>query len=782
MTDSLIPRRNSLGSAGVSVNTGGGHPGFGGPQAQQQQQQGFSTPGAMLRQYLSGQGGGGGATSSFNWKSHNGGLESSETLGKMLNGAEVDDKSTKEYYIDKVAQFMFHFSDSIMRNKHQTYFYQHFIEVRDNFFMDMQTQTACPVKKEFVESVMKVHDFKRIVGFNGSIVFGYLLINELKKTGADDWNEREVHSACQLAISHIMSFEFVNWLVSTKKGRMWHNRLPANIDRSLGNLEGLKDQFADMWEMFDLVFPYANLSFAKTTSAPMEYHRVFNPAEYGDTFGRVPGDYNPQPRTDNDSVLALVERNAQLRKRFVEEPRQNVAAPHQELYNEVGTTVNTIRYDFPSINRSNMDSFDWRKEFRPIGKENHYWVCESSWIHIQKIFQRHPEQRQEEAVGSGVFRVIVIDLDGARTWQSFTVRNEKLTVQYVMSNPERLLPLLEKSPDEDQVYAVTVTPVEMVDKANKLEVPLEMVKELGEGIPVIAVNETLVSQSTQDLITNVDLTTRSLTKNIKGVAAIAFNLGEWDTYSLKPDEQHVKVRLFQDAPFLFNDAGEKGGRPSMYQAGRKLVHYFNENIIPEALARFINARLMNIVNEWLVNEMGYNVVDGKGGGGKLQITNFVQDLEDLNKFLKEKDPLAYELFNDGSRDNYLTKGLRIFHYNNPYGMDPEEMPALDRLKSEITLYVVRDIFMVNVINDRGPLHSEENVPVYIRRSVWPDIFKMVEDAFDKTTENVFEITDKVVRYGEAGNLWLFSYTSDDRNVATLRHISNSKPLVLMSMN
>lgn len=782
MTDSLIPRKQGLGGASVNVNTGGGHPGFGAtpPGAQQQS---FTTPGAMLRQYLSGQGGGGGATSSFNWKSHNGGLESSETLGKMLNGAEVDDKSTKEYYIDKVAQFMFHFSDSIMRNKHQTYFFQHFIEVRDNFVVDQQLQTVCAVKKDFVESIIKVHDFKRVVGFNGSIVFGYMLIDQLKKTGADDWTEREVHSACQLAVSHIMSFEFVNWLVNTKKGRTWHNRLPPNVDRSLGNLEGLKDQFAEMWEMFDVPFPYANLSFAKTTSAPMEYHRVFNPNEYGDTFGRIPGDYNPAPRTDNDSVLALVARNAQLRKRVVEEPRQDVAAAqYQDVYNEVGITVNTIRYDFPNINPQNMDQFDWRKEFRPIGKENHYWVCESSWLHIQKLFNRHPEQRQEEAVGSGVFRVIVIDLDGARSWNSFTVRNEKLTVQYVMSNPERLLPLLEKSPDEDAVYAVQVTPVEMVDVANKLEVPIEMVKELGEGIPVIAVNQTLVATSTQELLTNVDLTTISLTKNLKGTSAISFNLGEWDTYSLKPDQQNVKVRMIQDLPFLFNDSGEKGGKPSMYQVGRKLIDYFNENILPEGLAKFINARLMNVVNEWLVNEMGYNVLANKGGGGKLQISNFVADLEDLNGYLKAKDPMAYELFHDGSKDNYLTKGLKIFYYNNPFGVDPDEMEALDRLKSEITLYVVRDIFMVNVVGDKGPLYSEENAPVYVRRSVWPEIFRMIEDAFDKTTENNFDTTDKVIRYGESGNLWLFSYTNGARNVATLRHISNGKPLVLMAQN
>lgn len=784
MSDSLIPKNRGLGGAAVSVSTGGGHPGFGAQPSPQAQQQTYTTPGAMLKQYLGGQGGGGGATSSFNWKVHSGGIESSEVLGRMLNGEANDDSNSKEYYVDKVAQYVFHFSESIKMNKHQTMFYQFFVTVRDNFHVDRNTQAICPMKKDFVESIMKLHDFKRVVGFNGSIIFGYLLVDHLKKTGLDDWTDQEVQSACQLAISHVLSFEFVNWVVATKKGRSWQNRLPPEIDRFLGNFETTKEQFALMWEMFDMAFPYANLSFAKTTSAPLEYHRVFDPTQYGDTFGRVASEFNPAIPGGYEDIYQMVQRNAASRKGFVEEPRPIIAANNQDIFREVGTPMDTVRYDFMNINRANMHEFAWQGEFKPIGRPNHYWVCESSWIHLNKLFERHPEQKQEEVLSNYHWRIVIIDLEGARQWQSITVRSERLTVQYLMSNPSQLLPLLEKSEHEDLVVPVQVTPVDVVDHNNKLEIDLDTVKELGEGTPIIAIKDGLVGSDTAELLGNVDLITGSLTANFKDRrAGVAIPLAEWDSYSLRQEEGHVKQALFDAVPYIFDDRSDKTSAVSIYQVGKKLRELFADDSIPAGLKGFIDGRLTDVVNQWLVNTMGYNAVSGLGGE-KLQIDSFLGDFVELSDYLKENDHMGYEALHDSTRPGYLSEGIKIFYFNNPYGKDPKEMVALEKLKSNLELYVVREVLMINVINDKGPMYTGENVAGYVRRSVWPDLFKMVEDGFKQSMPEGADpaVTDKLVRFRDSDNIWLFSYTATDRNVATMRHVVRNKPLVLLKQD
>jgi hypothetical protein len=92
---------------------------------------------------------------------------------------------------------------------------------------------------------------------------------------------------------------------------------------------------------------------------------------------------------------------------------------------------------------------------------------------------------------------------------------------------------------------------------------------------------------------------------------------------------------------------------------------------------------------------------------------------------------------------------------------------------------------INVMNKRGgPAHLENDVPIVIKRSKFPEYFKMIEDGFDVTMGDNYmsESTDKLLKFDESGNMWLFSYSIVDRNVATLRFVTRSKHLCLLALS
>jgi len=762
--------------------------GMGGLQGAQLHQQ--IIPGQAIKNFLAGvassaatTGAGGG----FNWKHHGGGLEQNEVLAGMLENGGIS-QDTIEYYIGKVEDPMTVFMQHMVRRQ-PTFFYKNYQKMKEQFTVDQDTGQICPLKKEFIDDINKLPSFHQTAAINGGVIFGYLLIENMRKSGKEQWSEADFNNASEIACYQALFLEFLNWLFNTKKGVSYTHRLPKKLELQLNNLETIKEEFSKMWEMFDVPFPYASLSFSNAVSTPVEHARVFDPDRYGDYIGYIPQAKRDQAYTNSDyeSINAMVDRNvASRRGEYYHEPAPKPAASQPNFDNEVSMTWGTTRNDFDNLTRENMQDYNLRRFFKPIGRDNHYFIPETDWRKIQKVFKRHPEMRQEEGLLRDCYRVVVIDFDNNDGWFSHAVRAEGLDVARVFSNPEVLLPLLEKPENEGDLYMVVAAPMaDVVKDEKKLEVDVERIKELGAGIPAIVVDEPIVEQKTTALMQNVKLITDRLTSKFKdNKAAVVFDtLVEWDVFScVKPED---KTRLFQDAPYLFSDAELKDNeRPSVLNAGKHLRRLFNENVIDNNVAGFINSRMTAIVNEWLVNVCGYNAVDGKGGGGKLQIGNFVSDIEDLANELQKNDDQAYGLLTDGAVSNYLTRNLRMFHKVNPHGIPPEEMGVIEKLKDDVDLYVVREFYMANLVNDKGPYHEEFNVPLYIKRSKFPELFKLmeivVEDPEAPTTAEVHK--DHLLRYAASGHVWLFSYVGGDRNVATLRHVDTDKPLVVMGVN
>lgn len=792
MSDSIRVGMGMSGSRPGSVSLDGGppgsaHRGLGGTQAIT----GAAAimPGSTIKNVLSqgfgvtaGSNPGGG----FNWKSNNGGLEQNEVLAGMLESSGATSKDTIDFFIGKVEEPMIKFIYHMARRE-TAVFYRNYQTVKDQFIFDRKTGQESPLKKEFIADVNKMHTFHQTVAMQGSIIFGYLLIQELQRSGKESPNETDFNNAVQLACYHILFLEMLNWLFNTKKGVSFTHRLPKELEDTLNNLDAIKEQFSKMWETFETPFPYANLNFVAAISTPVEYARVYDPNNYGEYLGFVPQQSNRANHTsDYNDVMELVYRNAAKYNGYDSSRIAQTTAAKPNISNEVGMTWGTNRNDLHNLTGDNVREFDIPKYFQSIGRENHYWIDEDHWKHIQRVYRRHPEQRQEESLMNNGFRVVILDIhDFNFGWKSVVVRSEKLPVTRKLTDPSVLLPVLERPENDEELYMVIAAPLAEVADEKSLEVPVEKVTKLGKGIPAIVVDEPIVDTKTAAVMGNVDIVSQRTLARFSGPAATVFTeLTNWDVYSCVSKED--KTRLYMDAPYLFVDSKlEKASdRPSFYSAAHHLRRMFNEGVIDNNLCNFINGRLTNICNEWLANECGYNVVNGKGGGGKLQIGNLMADFQDLHDELKKSDPAAHGVFTDNTAVNYLTTHLKMFHYVNPYLGEPEEMGALDRIKDEVNLYVIRSFYVVNVKGNKGPYYEEENVPQYIKRSTFPDIFRLMEITVEEEgKENVPEVyRDKLIRFADSNNVWLFSYTLGDRNVATLRHVNAQKELVVMGVN
>lgn len=741
-------------------------------------------PGSTIKSFLAGvanntaSSGGGG----FNWKTHGGGLEQNEVLAGMLENGGVS-QDTIEYYIGKaeepMSMFMMH-----MSRKSPTFFYKNYQKIKEQFRLDRETGQVCPLKKEFIDDISKIPSFHTTVAINGGVIFGFLLIEDMKKSGKEQWSESDFNNACEIACYQALFLEMLNWLFNTKKGASFTHRLPKKLELQLNNLETIKEEFSKMWEMFDVPFPYAHLSFVNTVSTPVEYPRVFDPDRYGAYLG-----YQPQQVRDDHarnvdyaSIDAMIERNVAERRGYAYEAPPPKPAASQHNLNEVSMTWGTTRSDFENLTRENMRDFDLQRFFKPIGLPNHYFIPDSDWKKIQKVFRRHPEMKQEEGLLRDCYRVVVIDFSNNDGWFSHAVRAEGLDVARVYSNPELLLPKLEKPENDGDLYMVVAAPMAEVVEGDKLEVNIEKVTALGAGIPAIVIDEQIVEQKTAAIMQNVSLVTERVTSKFKDTKASAVftNLVEWDIFSCaKPED---KERLFLDMPYLFVDSALKPKeRPSVLNAGKHLRRMFNEGIIDNAVCGFINSRMTALVNEWLVNVAGYNAVDGKGGGGKLQIDNFVADIEELANEFKNTDEQAYGVLTDGKVSNYLTHGMAMFHKQNPFGPPAEELGILEKIKDGVDLYVTRNFYLANLVGDKGPFHEELNVPLYIKRSKFPELFRLMEIVVEEEgTKHKHEVhKDHLLRYADSNHTWLFSYCLGDRNVATLRHVDTQKPLVVL---
>jgi hypothetical protein len=733
------------------------------------------SPGDVIRNIMSqnlnntnAQSGGG-----FNWGGVSGSLYEDEAL-RSLRTSQENDPTSNAYLIDRVAGAMQMFLQQIYHRAGP--FFEEYRKAREDFRLN-EMQQVDEIRNAFIEDVNKQHEFTRVIAINAMPFFGKGLIEMLRNGNRDQLQQAEYLNTAFIACRNILFFEMINWLMKSPNGRRYTNRLTKAIQARISNLENFKEAAAAVYDIFNQTSPYNNLEFKRPESTRTDYNMLYGPAsEY------VQRSFDPTPVAAStgyqdeamQDIYRMVQNNAMNRGQYKQAPQDRSLV----IGGEVMKSWDEVRQDFNNLNPGNRGEFRLNRFFYNIGKPNHYFIPESDWKKIQHAYRRHEEQKAEETVLKDCFRIVIIDLDTDSGWFSTIVRKEGLEMQTVLTDPAKLLPLLENPDELDDSWVVKPFPLADVVVEKTMDIPIEMVEKMEQAVPVIAITDPVVSNSSKQLESTIDTLNDRLTRNFTKINAVGFHAVNWDTYTCKSKEE--KDSLHEDLAFLFKDNID---RASFVNAVAAVGRYDIQGKVSSDLIKFIGTHLTQVLNNWLINCAGYN--PNKNGVGHLSVNNILTDYRALIDWLKQHDPETMLHLVEVEKANYLNEAVRMFDYINPYVVGEGKEPSVvDLVKGELELVVGRHMY-VNVINKRtGPAYTEANVPVRIKRSKWPEYFKMIEDGFDETMteDDDVMVTDKLLRFTESGGMWLFSYSTIDRNVATLRFVSREKPLCLLSLS
>lgn len=722
----------------------------------------------------------------FNWGRGGGGLVYDDAL-KSLSGSadDTNNPDNDNFYTERVAPGMVKFIRELASRAGT--FFEQYKQVRDNFrnverFGQLQPD---PVMSAFIDEVTRQGDITRIIGFTAAPMFGFNLVQILKNLGPNgEFSQQNYLESGVLAVRNALYFELINWLMNSQKGREMIPLLSKEVKGAIDQLQTNKDVSSLAYEFFGQTLPWAHLEFKVPKNTQPNYAQMFSASNgYPDTGVDYSGARAAEPdQMMMNESLALVMRNANLRQKALVEGRiqpsqTNSASPY---VGEIPVEYNTSRKDWENINPLNRDEFRPRRLFHNMGKENLYFIAEGDWKRVKNGYRKNPEQEAEETVVKGCFRVVYIDLDKDTGWTSTVVRAENYTMPQVLSDPSKLLPLMD-TPDASDFLTVNTYSISEVAKPGSLEVPVETVEKLGKGILVFTVPEPIVSESSQKLEKTVINANDATMTSVKGEAATTFNVSNWDKYTCTSESD--RTLLYVKAPYLFKDGDLSDEKlpKSFYQQVIQLANLAENHLVDDALMQMIEQYLTAEVNSWLTNIGGFDVK----GRNVLKVENIFDDIRQLNDYLKEHDRELAGVLHDVDKPSALKRAMAYFVYDHSARIkNTDQDSLLADAEEELDLHAQRQMFMAVVNNRTGPAVEPDGNPVTIKRSRFPEYFDLVEKAFPGTMglELDFEEVDKVFLFKDSNNLWLFNYSAIDRNVATLRQISRRSQLVSMQFS
>lgn len=731
-------------------------------------------PMAMFQQMASG-GSSGSVAGGIKWEQYGTGGVYDQGMQEILSSSGPDQDSM-QYHAMQVVNYNVVFMQQLISRVGK--FYEVYRQTVESFRRN-EAGHPCPVRDAFVTMFQRHQEFNRPVAIASAPLFGWRLIHIRQETGREDLPAGAYLGAAEIAIRSVLLMEMVNWLMKTAEGNMHARQLPKDLAAKMPNMDNYNDVISSACAAFGINNPYAGLKFEVKSAERTDLmtNRYEQGAEY--LYGNTGLAFEGKTEVgDQGDIFAMIRRNAQEYRG--ETPRTSSTASPDSPYG-ADLSWNRVRNDLDNLTFKNKAEFSLNRFFHNIGKPNHYVIPESDWKRIKHAFTKHAEMKQEETVQEGCFRIVILDLDNDIGWFSRIVRCEAYDMPTVLTDPTKLLPLL--NDDGSDYLKVETSAVEDVaglkgEEALSIGVETCLLLQEKDKIPVITLKDQIVASSSKELEATLINVNQRVSKNFTKVNATAFNAKVWDTFSCASPED--KIRLFQDLPFLFKDS-EMEKRPTFYSAMKALLKYFKQNIIGKELMTFIDTRLTTTVNDYFINCAGYDSF--KHEKNPLRVDSIVRDHEELDLYLERKDPALMKILNSNDKDHYLLESLKIFTYNHPNKPDGKLLSAIEEVKYAQELVLERPLFITFINQKGGPIYKDPNVPIQLKRSTFPEYFDLIEKGFEPTMGNApFDGTDMVVSFTTSDNLWLWSYSMADKNMATLRHISRRHPLVMLSLD
>lgn len=721
---------------------------------------------------------GGGASSggAIKWEQYGDSRFEDQAQRDLRNESTIDN-DVNQIYINKYSNAAVEFCQFVCARR--GIYYEEYRNILENFRLNLRMQTPCAIRSEFVDQVNRHPEMIANIARAALPMYGQRLITIAKTKQDGEVARQEYISAIHFAVRSVLVMELISWLCKSPQGRQKAFSLTPELKQMVGNLENYKDVFGVACATFGVSNPYAGLVYDVKLPTRTDI-QLISEAETAYMYNNYssPASDRDVPIGADPDLQRMISRNANRSRRQAAGGAYGYTPRNEE---DDDHRWNKVRTDIQNLTAGNKDEFNLRRYFHSIGKKNHYLISETDWKNIKHAFNRHPEQpNQEETVLRGSFRVVIIDLDNDTGWFSTIVRAEGLDMPMVLTNPEKLLPFLEGDADSGDVSVKQIAAEEALGKKNKtLEIPLETCREL-KGIPVVTVKDPIITNSSKKLCAAVTTTNEQMTQNMPHTNATSFNTVIWESFTC--EDAGEKTRAYDDLPFLFKDGEEEGKPRSFYEKLRKLSSYIlEEQILGEELGDFIAQRLTIMVNEWFVSALGYD--NAPNSNEHLSISNILEDFEELNEVLKAENEEGYRWFNAPSGpDNYLTEQMKLFTFEDKY----ETVTGgsmVQQAQKQLDLILERPIHYTVINKRQGPIADQNGEPLVIKRSSYPEYFDLVEKGFEPTmgVDKSIRTTDKLIQFSADEHLWLFSYTSADRNVATLRRVTRRQSLLFLSL-
>lgn len=703
---------------------------------------------------------------------------------RALRGEANTEELINQEYIQKYSEAAAAFFNSLAQRRGGMY--GEYRAVLEHFRYNKKTGALCQIRSAFVDTINRHPEFMVVIAKAGVPVFGQILIDMAKASQSGNLNESEYRKACQMASSMVLTMEFISWLTKSIEGREKAFSLTAEIKKMISDLERFKDAFTQACTTFGLSNPYAALVYEVSSPTRADNSMIVEAerALHGMTRFGTDAFMNVQPQQDAQPLLEQVFRTAQQASaRYVPEDS------HQHDNGFGAVEWETKEVDFGRITEENKKHYDYRRLFKWIGKDNWYFIPESDWKKVKHAFKRHPDQpEQEDTVLNGSFRAVLIDLDGQdEGWFSTVIRAEGLDMATGFTDPQKLLPLLEAVAGSTETQITAVSAEKLLGKTKNPSIPVAVVEKL-EGIPVITVKDEVAEPTSGAILSAISSTNKVLTANIKGTNATSFNTCIWENFNCDSDAD--RQNLIDNLPFLFKDPPKKGEddepfdeKLSFFMRMKKMVNFFDTEVIDGELVDYIDSRLTLMVNEWLINSLGYS--NNPEHHGWLAVESIFEDYSDLDNVFKETDEEAFRCFNmEGTPVNFLTENMKLFVAESARNKDDPKDTIVDKIQKGLRLVTERPIHFT-IVNKRLPPSDidQGNDPILIRRSKFPEFFHLVESGFEPSMGKGKEIkvVDKIIQFSQDDSMWLFSYSSLDINMATMRRVTTRRSLMFMAL-
>lgn len=696
-----------------------------------------------------------GGNAGFNWGSTNKNSNSDESLLRRIRG-EGTQEELNNFYVERVTEFI---KVAIQQMIHgRGALFNHFRKVLDIFRYSGGIEIKCLAA--FVDDVNKQLDFRNIIAFPLSTIFGSILIEEFKRSD-DKLTEAAIFGALEAATREVLFYEFISWLMYSDNGRVFVANLPANVSRQVNQLQRYKEITNNHFAKLSVDNPYANLEFKiPTVTSPVLELATEETTNYifNNEFISTPPNANI---TTDDLTRMVMERASGSRRGIVS---NNVTQSQPEVPNS--HHWDNTRNDLENINSDNIKEFDFYSYFKPV-KNGVYIVLEGDFKYLKNVMEPKKGTYVEDNLNDSI-RIVKVDLMSGPPYLYETILIKgRITLERALSNPKELLPELEDPNGLDDVWAIYNSSVDIIDKDTEVTLEeLGVFKPVENGITSVKYKTKVTAKTYSEATDKLSSLNEFLTRGQETTAAV-IGMVAYSSYKLNSTEEKDAV-VDSCKPFFkgYKDTGNFKKRLRYAKAA------YNQGRLPEGLYMFLESHLTRVVNNWLVNSMGYRLK--RENGAYVKIKSVFDDIDSLYTFAQNGDEQMLMALEDIG-DNFLNRSLQIFTSTDSFADANDPLAVANKDK---TLYVERDVLVATINNISGPTYDGE--PLIVSKSSFPEYFELFKDAEEYLIPGIdSEHIHKLVYFAKTKSLFLFSKTEGSETVGKMRPIDSTSQLVLM---